>query len=73
MAAKPQNLSIIFQIMGDNTSLSDFDMDSSREGSISSRGGGDDGSRVKRPKRKRGFRISPRNEEKISAALSEYG
>ncbi|XP_028399040.1 protein unc-13 homolog B-like isoform X1 [Dendronephthya gigantea] len=58
---------------GDNTSLSDYDMDSSREGSVSSRGGGEDGNRVKRPKRKRGFRISPKNEEKISAALSEYG
>ncbi|CAB3982544.1 unc-13 homolog B-like [Paramuricea clavata] len=57
-------------VTGDNTSLSDYDMDSSREGSVSSRGG-DDKARTKRPKRKRGFRISPKNEEKL-AAMTEY-
>ena len=57
---------------GDNTSLSDFDMDSSREGSISSRGGDDRAGRTKRPRRKRGFRISPKTEEKLSEALTEY-
>ena len=46
-------------------------MDSSREGSVSSRGGDDKGA-TKRPRRKRGFRISPKNEQKITAVLSEY-
>jgi hypothetical protein len=59
------------QVPGDNTSLSDYDVDSSREGSVSSRGGDETG-RTKRPKRKRGFRISPKNEQKLTAALSEY-
>ena len=47
-------------------------MDSSREGSVSSRGGDDRGGRTKRPRRKRGFRISPKTEEKLSEALTEY-
>lgn len=46
-------------------------MDSSREGSVSSRGG-DDRTKPRRPRRTRGFRISPKNEQKLTAALSEY-
>ncbi|XP_046857153.1 protein unc-13 homolog B-like isoform X2 [Xenia sp. Carnegie-2017] len=60
--APEQNL-----IGGDYTSLSEYD--SSREGSVSSRGG--DETRVRRPRRKRGFYISQRNEERLTAVFGE--